>query len=67
MLGIGESPRTPVVLLSCTYKQAEKYRSGKFSKEEYDNWRYNSPQSDILKFKRKTRKITKGITDNKSL
>ncbi len=25
-------------------KQAEEFRSGKISKEEYDNWRYNYPQ-----------------------
>ena len=27
-------------------KQAEKYRSGEISKEEYDRWRYNYPKFD---------------------
>lgn len=27
-------------------KQAEKYRNGEISKEEYDRWRYNYPKFD---------------------
>lgn len=34
-------------------EEAEKYRNGEISKEEYDNWRYNYPQSDVSKSKRK--------------
>ena len=28
-------------------KQAEKFRNGEISKEEYDKWRYNYPESDV--------------------
>ena len=34
-------------------KQAEKYRNGDISKEKYDNLRYNYPQSEAKKSKRK--------------
>lgn len=35
---------TMLEMFSAWQKQAEKYRSGEISKEEYDNWRYNYPQ-----------------------
>ncbi len=30
-------------------KEAEKYRAGEISKEDYDKWRYNYPEYDISK------------------
>lgn len=38
---------TMLEMFSAWQKQAEKYRSGEISKEEYDNWRYNYPR-DIV-------------------
>ncbi len=38
---------TMLEMFSAWQKQAEKYRSGKISKEEYNNWRYNYPR-DIV-------------------
>jgi len=35
---------TVLEMFTAWQKQAEKYRSGEISKEEYDNWRYNYPQ-----------------------
>lgn len=44
---------TMLEMFTAWQKQAEKYRSGEISKEEYDNWRYNYPQPDAKKSKRK--------------
>lgn len=38
---------TMLEMVTAWQKQAEKYRSGEISKEEYDNWRYNYP-TDIV-------------------
>ena len=34
-------------MLAAWAEQAEKYRNGEITKEEYDQWRYNYPQYDI--------------------
>lgn len=44
---------TMLEMFSAWQKHAEKYRNGDISKEEYDNWRYNYPQSEAKKSKRK--------------
>lgn len=44
---------TMLEMFSAWQKQAEKYRNGDISKEEYDNWRYNYPQSEAKKSKHK--------------
>ena len=33
-------------MLSAWLEQAQKYRSGEITKDEYDRWRYNFPQLD---------------------
>lgn len=40
---------TMLEMFTAWQKQAEKYRNGNISKEEYDNWRYNYPQSEAQK------------------
>jgi hypothetical protein len=34
-------------MLSAWAEQAEKYKSGELTKEEYDQWRYNYPKYDV--------------------
>lgn len=34
-------------MLSAWAEQSEKYRSGKITKDQYDEWRYNYPKFDI--------------------
>ena len=39
--------------LSAWQKEAEKYRNGEISKEEYDAWRYNYPEHQVRKTKQR--------------
>lgn len=38
---------TMLEMFTAWQEQAEKYRNGEISKEEYDNWRYNYPKSEF--------------------
>ena len=35
-------------MFSAWQKQAEKFKNGEISKEEYDQWRYNYPEFNVL-------------------
>ncbi len=45
--GMGVNYITMVEMFSAWQKQAEKLKNGEISKEEYDQWRYNYPSSNI--------------------
>ena len=40
-------------MFSAWKEQAEKYKNGEITKEEYDHWRYNYPASNALTSKEK--------------
>jgi len=42
--GMGTNYITMLEMFSAWKEQAEKYRNGEITKEEYDHWRYNYPQ-----------------------
>lgn len=44
---------TMTEMFTAWQKQAEKYRNGEISKEEYDNWRYNYPRDIVVQAKEK--------------
>lgn len=39
-------------ILYAWYEQHSRYESGEITKEEYDQWRYNYPESNITEFKK---------------
>lgn len=43
--GMGTNYITMFEMFSAWKEQAEKYENGEITKEEYDNWRYNYPES----------------------
>ena len=43
--GMGTNYITMFEMFSAWKEQAEKYKNGEITKEEYDNWRYNYPES----------------------
>ena len=47
--GMGANYITMFEMLSAWNEQAQKLKNGEITKEEYDNWRYNYPESVILK------------------
>ena len=49
--GMGTNYITMFEMFSAWQKQAEKYRNGEITKEEYDRWRYNYPEYDITQHK----------------
>lgn len=44
--GMGTNYITMFEMFSAWKKQAEKYKNGAITKEEYDKWRYNYPKYD---------------------
>lgn len=49
--GMGTNYITMFEMFSAWQKQAEKYKNGEITKEEYDHWRYNYPKYDITQHK----------------
>ncbi len=47
--GMGANHLTMFDMFFAWQQQAEKYKNGEISKEEYDRWRYNYPASNIEK------------------
>ena len=47
--GMGTNYITMFEMFTAWKEQAEKLKNGEISKEEYDNWRYNYPASNIHK------------------
>ena len=47
--GMGTNYITMFEMFTAWKEQAEKLKNGEISKEEYDNWRYNYPPSNIHK------------------
>lgn len=47
--GMGTNYITMFEMFTAWKEQTEKLKNGKISKEEYDNWRYNYPASNIHK------------------
>jgi len=45
--GMGTNYITMFKMFSAWKEQAEKYKNGEITKEEYDHWRYNYPKSNI--------------------
>ena len=45
--GMGTNYITMFEMFSAWKEQAEKYKNGEITKEEYDRWRYNYPQGNI--------------------
>ena len=43
--GMGTNYITMFEMFSAWKEQAEKYKNGEITKEEYDHWRYNYPES----------------------
>ena len=43
--GMGTNYLTMFDMFSAWQKQAEKLKNGEITKEEYDHWRYNYPES----------------------
>ena len=44
--GMGTTYITMFEMFSAWKEQAEKYKNGEITKEEYDHWRYNYPKHD---------------------
>lgn len=44
--GMGTNYITMFEMFSAWKEQAEKYKNGEITKEEYDHWRYNYPKHD---------------------
>ena len=38
-------------MFSAWQEQAKKFKNGEITKEEYDNWRYNYPASNVINSK----------------
>ena len=49
--GMGTNYLTMFDMFSAWQEQAEKFKNGEITKEEYDNWRYNYPASNVLNAK----------------
>ena len=49
--GMGTNYLTMFDMFSAWQQQAEKFKNGEITKEEYDNWRYNYPASNALNAK----------------
>ena len=45
--GMGTNYITMFEMFSAWKEQAEKYKNGEITKEEYDHWRYNYPASNV--------------------
>ena len=45
--GMGVNYISMLDMFTAWQEQAEKYKNGEISKEEYDHWRYNYPSSNI--------------------
>ena len=50
--GMGANYITMFEMFTAWKEQAEKLKIGEISKEEYDNWRYNYPASNVLNAKK---------------
>ena len=48
---MGTNYITMFEMFSAWKEQAEKYKNGEITKEEYDHWRYNYPASNALNAK----------------
>ena len=48
---------TMIEMFTAWQKQAEKYRNGEISKEEYDQWRYRYPRSEAEELAEKRKQI----------
>ncbi len=46
--GMGTNYISMFEMFSAWQKQAEKLKNGEITKEEYDNWRYNYPASNVI-------------------
>lgn len=49
--GMGTNYLTMFDMFSAWQEQTEKLKNGEITKEEYDNWRYNYPASNVINAK----------------
>lgn len=49
--GMGTSYQTMLDMFSAWQKEAEKFKNGEISKEDYDHWRYTYPQVEVERTK----------------
>ena len=50
--GMGTNYLTMFDMFSAWQEQAEKLKNGEITKEEYDNWRYNYPESVAFNYRK---------------
>lgn len=59
--GMAENYITMFEMFSAWQKQAEKYRNGEISKDEYDKWRYDYPMGEVEKIKAELNEMRKKL------
>ncbi len=62
--GMGTNYLTMFDMFSAWQQQAEKYKNGEISKEEYDHWRYNYPKLEAERFKKELDELRKSKNEN---